>query len=128
MTANTYILKWYEGSEDDRVSWFIRCIRSDGFFGEITYVSRRLQKTVAGDLSSAEYEAFHRVVDAIQQSSSTPSEPPKPGWIGMLAAGSPSNPAIIMRYYKNDEEGAAEAELFLKLVEQLRPHVERAAK
>ncbi len=125
MNTEPLIVKWNEGPQNDRITWFLRSVSTSGdFFGEITHFSNRLQRTLSGKILESDFQRLSSLVQEIRRYYlETDGETPKAGWHGLLAVGTLANPKILLHYYPG-EETSEPGRSFLKIIGILRPYVE----
>jgi hypothetical protein len=118
-----FIVQWSEGSGDNRVSWWIKNIQPDRYFGEFTSYSPRAQANLEGVFSQADLDTLQRLIQEMRRLRSDATDSKGDGY-ALLAMGTRSKPDILYRYASGAQTTEDKAQLFLKIVELLRKYVE----
>lgn len=125
MGKDSFIIKWYEKNDEDRIGWFLRRLcRNGDFFGEITHYSKPFQQTIASTVGDTDLHSLCTILDIIEQGAPIPgASQVKVGWAGLIAIDNVSRPAILFYYYAEDDVVSEKGKVFMDLICLLRPYI-----
>lgn len=123
--SQAIIFQWLDKRKSGYDRWCFRQIKSDGaFYGDVTKfdIGNNLHINIEGRLAGPDLQLLNTLVSQIKECAAADAPDPTTTTSGLIAIGSPQDPQVLFRYELDPQLEHETADLFLQIVEILRPY------